>query len=269
MAASSDIWELYAVKYGTMPTRTRVTNLVGIDPHDDAPMPLDYFVWAAVNGRRTIVIDTGFETKEAKKRGRTLERSVTEGLAAIGVKADRIEDVIATHLHYDHIGGHEQFPKARFHLQEREMQFATGPHMCTHTLNASFSVDHITAMVRNVFEGRVAFYDGDAEIAPGITLHYVGGHSMGLQVVRVKTGRGHVVVASDATHFYANMEEGRLFPVIFDAGAMVKAWQTLHDLADTPAHIVPGHDPLVLDRYAAPKKSLKGIAARLDVAPKG
>ena len=149
------------------------------------------------------------------------------------------------------------------------MQFATGPHMCTHTLNSSFSVDHITAMVRNVFEGRVVFYDGDAEIAPGITLHYVGGHSMGLQVVRVKTRRGHVVVASDATHFYANMEEGRLFSVIFDAGAMVKAWQTLHDLADTPAHIVPGHDPLVLARYAAPKKSLKGIAARLDVAPKG
>jgi glyoxylase-like metal-dependent hydrolase (beta-lactamase superfamily II) len=77
------------------------------------------------------------------------------------------------------------------------------------------------------------------------------------------------VVASDATHFYANMEEGRLFPVIFDAAAMVKAWKTLHDLADSPAHIVPGHDPLVLDRYAPPKKSLEGIAARLDIAPKG
>lgn len=263
----SDTWELYAVKYGTMPTRTRVTNLVGIDPHDDGPMPLDYYVWAAVNGGRTIVIDTGFEAKEAKRRGRTLERSVTEALSSVDVKADTIEDVIATHLHYDHIGGHEEFPAARFHLQEREMQFATGPYMCTHTLNGSFTPDHIAAMVRNVFEGRIVFYDGVAEVAPGITIHYVGGHSMGLQVVRVKTKRGHVVVASDATHFYANMEEGRLFPVIFDAAAMVKAWATLHELADTPAHIVPGHDPLVLDRYPAPKKTVEGVAARLDVAP--
>ncbi|MEE1554910.1 MAG: N-acyl homoserine lactonase family protein, partial [Alphaproteobacteria bacterium] len=35
------------------------------------------------------------------------------------------------------------------------------------------------------------------------------------------------------------------------------------------AHIVPGHDPDVLQRYPAPRPELEGIVARLDVAPKG
>ena len=69
-------------------------------------------------------------------------------------------------------------------------------------------------------------------VAPGISVHHVPGHCRGLQSLTVNTVRGTVVVASDATHFYANMEEGRLFPVIFDAAAMVKAWATLHELAD-------------------------------------
>ena len=44
------------------------------------------------------------------------------------------------------------------------MQYATGPHMCTEAMNHPFTVDHITGMVRNVFEGRVAFHDGAAQI---------------------------------------------------------------------------------------------------------
>ena len=145
--------------------------------------------------QQTIVIDTGFDDAEAGRRG----RSVTEGLATIGIEAGRVSDVIVTHLHYDHIGGHDQFPAAKFHLQEKEMQFATGPHMCSHVVNASFTPDHIADMVRNVFAGRVSFSDGTAEIAPGITVHHIGGHSMGLQFVRVLTKRGWVVVASETT----------------------------------------------------------------------
>ena len=264
---SPQIWELYAVKYATLAERTRRESFFGGDPHDDAPMPIDYYVWAAVSPERTIIIDTGFDSDEATKRGRTLIRSVTEGLETIGIQANTVPDVIVTHLHYDHIGGHAQFPQARFHLQEKEMHFATGPHMCNHVMSRSFTVDHVTDMVRNVFEGRVAFYDGAAELAPGITLHHVGGHSMGLQFVKVLTKRGWVVLASDVTHFYENLETRTPFPVIYNMGEMVRAYETLEAHAVTPGHIVPGHDPLVLDRYPAPDDRLKGIVARLDVTP--
>lgn len=264
---SPQVWDLYAIKYGTMQERTRSASFIGVDPHDDTPMPIDYFVWAAVSPERTIVIDTGFDAPEAKARGRTLERSVTEGLSMIDIHAPTVSDVILTHLHYDHAGGYAEFPGAQFHLQESEMQYATGVHMCTDTMNHSFSLDHITNMVRNVYDGRVTFYDGAAEIAPGITVHHVGGHTMGLQFVRVLTRRGWVVVASDTTHFYENMERNAPFPNVYNVGDMVRGFSAIKALADTEAHVIPGHDPLVLDRYPAPDSRYEGIVARLNVAP--
>jgi glyoxylase-like metal-dependent hydrolase (beta-lactamase superfamily II) len=123
-------------------------------------------------------------------------------------------------------------------------------------------------MVRRVYAGRVRFHDGDAEIAPGVSVHFIGGHTMGLQVVRVWTARGWVVLASDASHFYANFEQERPFPIVYSVGEMVDGYRRLRALADSAAHIVPGHDPLVFARYPAASGALEGIAVRLDVAPR-
>ncbi len=122
-------------------------------------------------------------------------------------------------------------------------------------------------MVRAVYKGRVEFYDGDAEIAPGISVHLIGGHTLGLQSVRVHTNRGWVVVASDAAHYYENMLAKRPYSTVINIGDMVDGWKRLRALADSPDHIVPGHDPEVLRRYPAPNAALEGIVARLDVAP--
>jgi glyoxylase-like metal-dependent hydrolase (beta-lactamase superfamily II) len=110
----------------------------------------------------------------------------------------------------------------------------------------------------------VRFHDGDAELFPGVSLHLIGVHTMGLQVVRVATRRGWVVLASDASHFYANMEQARPFPIVWSVADMVDGYAKLRSLAESPAHIIPGHDPLVMQRYPAPSKALEGIAIRLD-----
>ena len=267
MSDQNETYEIYAVKYATMRERKRSDNFITPDRHESASMPIDYFVWAVVGNDRSYVVDTGFEPKVAERRGRSLIRSVSEALETIGIEAATAPDVIVTHLHYDHVGGFEQFPAARYHLQEREMQFATGPHMCTAAMNHPFEADHIAGMVHRVFEGRVSFHDGDVELAPGITLHFIGGHTMGLQVVRVRTKRGWVVLASDASHFYENMEAVSPFPIVYNVGDMIRGYETLKGLASSPRHIIPGHDPLVLARYPAPKKALEGIACRLDVEP--
>jgi hypothetical protein len=49
---------------------------------------------------------------------------------------------------------------------------------------------------------------------------------------------------------------------------MFEAFATLRQLAASPRHIIPGHDPLVMARYPAPTSELQGIVARLDVEPK-
>jgi glyoxylase-like metal-dependent hydrolase (beta-lactamase superfamily II) len=122
-------------------------------------------------------------------------------------------------------------------------------------------------MVRKVFAGRAAFHDGAGEIVPGVTVHHIGGHSMGLQSVRVKTRRGHVVLAADASHLYAHLESGRVFPIVYNVGEVVEGYETLKKLATSPGHVVPGHDPLVLKRYPAAKPGLEGWVARLDAEP--
>lgn len=264
---STDVqYEVYAVRYAHREAR-RPEHFIGGDPHD-APMPMDYFVWAVIGPDKAWVVDTGFDRMDADKRKRQYLRSAAEGLARIGVDAAKVEDVIVTHLHYDHIGGFGQFPAARFHLQDREMAYATGRHMGSPSISHAFEAAHIAEMVHNVFGGRVVFHDGDVDLAQGLSLHLVGGHTMGLQVVRVHTRIGWIVLASDAAHYYENMEAGRPFPIVYNVGDYLDAFRTARRLADSPDFIVPGHDPLVLERYPAAAKGLEGIAVRLDVAPK-
>ncbi len=264
MAALPD-YEVFALRYATREAR-RGEHFLGGDPHD-APMPMDYFVWAIRGGGRVFIVDTGFEASDAALRKRMLLRSAGDALAAIGIDAKTAPDVIVTHLHYDHIGGFAQFPAARYHLQDREMAFATGRHMAAPVMAYGFTADHVAAMVHRVFAGRVAFHDGDAELAPGVSLHLVGGHTKGLQVVRVRTKIGWIVLASDASHYYENMQAGRPFPIIYHLGDMLDAFGRLKSLASDPAFIVPGHDPLVCRRYPA-VDGLAEIAYRLDVEPK-
>ena len=99
---------------------------------------------------------------------------------------------------------------------------------------------------------RVMFYDGDAELAPGLTIHAAGGHSAGLQFVRVRTRRGFVVLASDVSHFYENMASERPFTTALHIGEMLEGFDKLLALAPDESHIVPGHDPLVMKLYPAP-----------------
>jgi glyoxylase-like metal-dependent hydrolase (beta-lactamase superfamily II) len=70
---------------------------------------------------------------------------------------------------------------------------------------------------------RATFHDGASEVAPGLTVHYIGGHSKGLQCVRVKTRRGYVVLAADATHLYAHLDDGRVFPITYNVQRWWKA----------------------------------------------
>lgn len=189
-----------------------------------------------------------------------------EFLDVMGIPDTRL--VLApTHLHYDHSGNHDLFPQARYHVQDEEMAYATGRCMCHPLLRIPFEADDVVAMVRKVFADRVRFYEGTWQLAPGITGHRIGGHSKGLQCVRVKTRRGPVVLASDASHLYAHMEEGRVFPVTYNVGEVLEGYDTLKRLAESPAHIIPGHDPDVARRYPAAAPGLEGSIVRLDVTP--
>jgi glyoxylase-like metal-dependent hydrolase (beta-lactamase superfamily II) len=259
-------YEVYAIRYATREAR-RPDHFIGGDPHD-VPMPMDYFTWLIRGADRVYVVDTGFTAEVAAQRKRTHLRCPAESLKLLGIAPESVKDVILTHLHYDHVGGFHKFPAARFHLQDREMSYATGRNMAYAIFGHSFEPEDIVGMVRLNFGGRVVFHDGDEEIAPGVSLHFTGGHTAGLQVVRVHTRRGWMVLASDASHYYEHMRKNRVFPVAYHIADMLQAYRKVERLAESPDHIIPGHDPLVMQIYPPAKPELQGVVARLDAEPK-
>ena len=252
-APPEELYEAYAIRYASV-DRPRVENFIGRDlarpddPHD-GPMPLDYYVWLLRSPLRTILIDTGFNAATALARQRTLLRCPIEALAVLGIAAESITDVVLTHLHYDHAGNLNKLPAARFHVQDAEMDYATGRCMCHLPLRHAYAVEDVVELVRKVYADRVVFHAGDAQLAPGVELRLIGGHTRGMQSVRVRTARGWVVIASDASHFYENFEHARPFPIVYNVADMLSGHRTLLAMADSPAHVIPGHDPQVLARY--------------------
>jgi Zn-dependent hydrolases, including glyoxylases len=260
------MYELHAVKYAELNARKRSDLFVGGDPHDGS-IDMDYFVWVAIGDDRAYVIDTGFGPEVAAQRGRRYLQSPAESLSILGVDVDRVADVVITHMHFDHAGNFELFPNARFHVQDREMAFVTGRQMTHAFMRAAYEVDDVIKMVRAVYVERVVFHDGDAVVGPGIETFLIGGHTRGLQVVRVATARGLVVLASDTSHYYENVEQGRIFSIVESAADVLEGYRRLRELAARPELIVPGHDPLVMRRYPPSHERLEGIAVRLDVEP--
>lgn len=258
-----DTFEVFAVRYARMERRRR-DNFMGHEPHD-GPMPMDFFVWLLRSPSRTILVDTGFSAEGARQRNRVLDRCPIDALASLGTQAQDISDVILTHLHYDHAGNLGKLPTARFHVQDAEMSYATGRCMCHAAMRHAYSVEDVTELVRRVYSDRVVFHEGDTTLTPGVELKLIGGHTAGLQAVRVHTQRGWVLLASDASHYYENYEAYRPFPIVFDVADMLEGHRRLRDLADSAEHIIPGHDPQVLQRY--PHANGDEATACLHLAP--
>ncbi len=257
-------WQVHALKYADRNARTRADSFQFDDNHD-APHPMDYFIWVLRRGKEVILVDTGYDSEEADKRGRPISMDPRDALSPLGLTAEDITTVIVTHLHYDHAGGLHLFPNATLHMQEAEMAFATGACMCHGALQAPFTADHICEAVKRVYSGRVVFHDGDGQVADGITVHCIGGHSRGLQAVRVRTDSGWLCLASDAAHYYENFVDGKPFPIVVDLQDMMNGFKTLQRLASRPDLIIPGHDPLVCQHFP---QDVAPHIFRLDQGPK-
>ena len=256
-------WQVHAVKYGTRANRTRRDSFI-MAPNPHETHPIDYFVWVLSSGARTILVDTGYDAAEGRARGRPIDLDPREAVRPLGLTPEGVDTVIVTHLHYDHAGGLHLFPEARLHMQVAEMAYATGPCICEDHLREPFTGAHVCEAVRRLYAGKLTYHEGEAEIADGVTVYRIGGHSRGLQCVRVRTAAGWLVLASDAAHFYENWRERRPFPIVVDVEDMLRGYDTLSALASSDGLVVPGHDPLVMERFPG---DVAGHIVRLDRGP--
>lgn len=247
--AVADHWQVWALRLGTAQRPARDNFLAPGDR--DGEMALDFTMWVLRNADTVVVLDTGFNAEAGRRRGRSLDRAPAEALTALGIAPHQVSSVVLSHLHYDHAGNIDDFPDAQLVVQAEEMRYVTGASMAHSRLNHFFEVDDITGVVRALHAGRLRVVDGDVELAPGLEAHLIGGHTQGLQVLRVRTERGWVVLAADALHYYENFHDRNPFPAILDLGRMLDGYERLAELAETEDHIIPGHDPAVFARYPA------------------
>jgi glyoxylase-like metal-dependent hydrolase (beta-lactamase superfamily II) len=256
-------YAVYAIRYAHRDAK-RGEHFYGSIDNPDAAMPISYFVWLVVGDAGAVVVDTGFTAESAERRGRTYLMSPAEGVRALGADPETVETVVLTHLHYDHAGTASSFTAATFVLQDSEMAFWTGRHAARVGMpHRVVEPDDVTYLCGENFAGRVRWVDGDEELFPGLSVHRVGGHTAGMQIVRVATAAGPVVLASDATHFYENLHSDHPYAIVDSLPAMHAAFDRMRSMVDDPALIVPGHDPMVLERFPQAQSSLGANAVRI------
>ena len=212
---------------------------------------LPYFFWILVPEEgEPILVDTGFLEGDHKKRYAMFEayRRPRELLAPFGLAPAEVRTVILTHLHWDHFCAARLYPEAQFHVQRREVEYWRSPKSDYHFLR------HFTGDMEDAAwleeEGRLHLLDGEAEIAPGVTVHLTGGHTPGLQIVRVRTEEGWAVLAVDAAYLFRSLESMIPPGIHVHVDDCLAALDTVKELADKPTLIFPGHDVETLEKYS-------------------
>lgn len=256
------IHQVFAVKFAQHHHGRRADFFHGAaaEPFDE-PVSIDYFVWLIRSPEGDIVVDAGYTPQVAKRRNRPdYYRSPSEALALLDVDVATVPYVILSHLHYDHVGDIDAFTAAQFVLQVRELEFWTGRFAHRREFLRQIEVENISRVVELSLEGRVLFVDGTREIVPGVTVHRLGGHTPGTQVVRVETASGPIVLAADASHRADNIGSDAPAAVFTDLTMVYDGFDRMIELADGQlGRVIPGHDPDLLDRIPA-VAGLEGIA---------
>jgi glyoxylase-like metal-dependent hydrolase (beta-lactamase superfamily II) len=238
---------VHAVRFASRPG-VRGQHFLGHDDRSGEPHPTAYYVWLVANADHVVLVDAGMDpSRPAAIDGIAFHCSPIDGLAALGVRREQVDHVVLTHLHHDHTGTVAAFPAARYVVQREELAYWTGPVAARirreHWLVSRDDVGHLTGPARD----RLDLVYGTAEVVPGLEVHHVGGHTAGMQVVRVRTAAGPVVLASDAAHFHENLDADHPPPILHSVPGVHAAFDRLRELAGPDGLVVPGHDPRVID----------------------
>jgi len=246
-------WDVFAVRYGTRMT-TRGGVYVDAD-EPDLPLRMDYFFWLLRGDSGTILVDTGFDRTVGERRGRTTLIEPLDALGQLGIGHEDVRQIVLTHLHYDHTGNVRRFPAAEIAVQETDLEFWRGVDV------ESRQAVHVERADIDGIAGRdgTIILRGHTLVAAGVGAVLVGGHSPGQTALIVKGRERPVLLASDAVHYYEELERRLPFAIHTDLDEMTTGYDVLEQLAaHTGAVLVPGHDPEVCNRFPT-----HGVALRL------
>ncbi|HEX6737864.1 MAG TPA: MBL fold metallo-hydrolase [Vicinamibacteria bacterium] len=201
-------------------------------------------------GRR-VLVDTGMGERWGEKERALyrLDRSSTllGALRARGLGPEDIDLVVNTHLHFDHAGGNTReeegrvvptFPRARYVVQLGEWEDATHPHERN---RASYREADFVPLAE---ARRLETVQGEVEVAPGVRVVPVGGHTAYHQMVVVESEGQTLVVPTDLLPMVSHLSLPWLMSYdLFPVGTLEAKRRLLAQAADQRWRILFYHDP--------------------------
>jgi glyoxylase-like metal-dependent hydrolase (beta-lactamase superfamily II) len=262
---AQDLWHVYAIRYATIPDFPVSSLVAGAERTRRIDIAMTVWLLEATDGRNALV-DAGFYHERFRTRWKPSEFELpSSAVGRMNVRPDEVSDLIISHVHWDHLDGADLFPNATVWLQREEythyVDAAGRPRALTGAGRApAIDPENAAMLARIKKEGRLELVDGDdKEILGGIRVHTGGRHTFGSQYVTVRTPHGTVVLASDNLYLYENLVRGLPIAQTVDPQSNLRAQKRMQTLASDPTLVIPGHDPVVFERFPLVKPGIAAI----------
>ena len=258
-------YEAYAVRFGIVPAFSVSSLIAGAERGRTLDIPMLVWLLKGSNGR-VVLVDSGFHRQKFLDQWKPRDfRTPAAAVEAAGVKPELVTDIIISHAHWDHIDGIDLFPKATIWIQREEYRYYTGEAWHPPNVHGGVDAEDMQALLKINTEGRLRFVEGDEqEIIPGIRCYTGGKHTRESQfcsarlrgsaasAAQAPTAVGTAVFTSDNVYLYENLDKHVPIAATFGPdgpASNLKAQDRIRTLASDPRLIVPGHDPLVFERF--------------------
>lgn len=215
--------------------------------------------WLLRGNGKVILFDAGFYRHKFITQWKPQDYvTPAQAVQRLGVEPSHVTDIVISHIHWDHADGVDLFANAHVWLQKDEYDYyidSTGAplHPAIDSLDAAM-------LFRLNAQGRVTKIDGDdREIFPGIRVYTGGKHTFASEYLSAPTRSGTVVLASDNVYLYQNLDQHRPIAQTLDSISNLAAQRRMFTIASKPSLIIPGHDPLVFERFPKVAKDVVRI----------
>lgn len=259
-AAEIPEYEVYALKYGEMQSFSNILwYWMGNPPlaKDQQVAVKGAFYWLIKGSDTNILFDAGTTAEIAAAGHISNYEDHGSVLGKIGLKIEDIDKIVLSHTHADHMNGAQVFesnPNISYYIQNACFDWCVNIYPNYPLLqNIHLPAEHdIEWLKRQAEKKRLKLIEAERggkpiSITPGFNVTRVDGHMVGLQIATVNTSAGPVVLTSDASYLYSNMEMG--WPVGLIMGSLTDAIDGLQICKNSGNIHIPGHDITVTEKF--------------------
>jgi glyoxylase-like metal-dependent hydrolase (beta-lactamase superfamily II) len=264
-------YSLWVMEYAYVVNQPTSLFVYGAHNQGHRKMPYGYIVIKGPEGVATI--DVGYNHNAygevlANSYGVENWQPARAVLSEVGVTPEDVSRVFITHAHFDHMGALDQYPKATFYIQERELTkwvWAMSLERRFRWLMLGIDPADIMKAVDLARQGRLVCVEGDREnVLPGIDLHAAfDTHTWGCQYVTVRNdlspnSQNTWVFSGDLVYAHENLRgtdpnDPQYVPVGLATGSQFSLIMTAEEMTKRVGgdytHVIPVHEERLKDLF--------------------